>query len=1038
MKARLSHRLFSHTLCALFCLTLISGAQAAAEESRSKRVLMIATGSRLAPGFALVDQELLRELGKITSPPIETYAENLDLIRFSNKDYQRVFTEYLSAKYAGFSPDLIILSYVGNLAISTRLLSELFPRTPIVVAGFTEEALGSDALGPLITGVAQRTNPRAALELMLHVQPELRRIVLIAGTTEVDRELLKRLTDVAPQFSSRVAIEVWDKTMAQLGQEVATLPRDTAILFVRFFRDAAGQAFVSSEVAQRIAQIASVPMYVMTNGGFGSGAVGGSISMIEAFAQRAGEMARLLLTGTHIKSLLLEIRNDSVSMFDWRALQRWHINDASLPQHSVVKFRPESFWGEYRWYILAGAVIILLQGLTIIDLLMQRRRLHRMQEILRETQELTDLATSAGEVGLWSRDLTAGDIWANATTRSLFGFGPNEPLRFENMLSRVHPDDRARVLSESEHSSASALPFHGEFRTLLPDGTEHWVLAKGRTVADSSLDGSRRMGVMLDITERKRAEENLRESEDRFRAMANAAPVMIWMSGVDKLCTFFNKGWLDFTGRTLEQELGDGWAEGVHEEDLTRCLEIYGQAFDARQEFTIEYRLRRRDGEYRWVIDRGVPRAGSTGAFLGYIGTLLDITERKRAQEAVDKERRFLRQVIDTDPNFIFAKDRDGRFTLANRAVAEAYGTSVENLVGKTDEDFNRNREEVEFFRRIDRQVIDTMQERFIAEEHITDARGKIRWVQTVKRPIVESDGSAKQVLGASTDITRRKQAEAQLQEKRAELAHFGRVSVMGELAASLAHELNQPLTAIRSNAQAAIHFLNDSPPQMEDVRIILQDIIRDDARASDVIRRMRALVKKEEPDFAPLDVASLVRDVVVLMHSDAVIRNVRVSADIAENMPPILGDKVQLQQVMLNILLNAFDAMKDCKPHDREVKVRAYDQGARWAQFSFTDGGSGLSVDKLEKIFQPFYTTKGEGLGMGLSICRSILEAHGGRLWAENNPNRGATFYFTVPIVKPSEATGDGRSGPEAVTSNGEADQSYDASSDRLTLKRA
>ena len=213
------------------------------------------------------------------------------------------------------------------------------------------------------------------------------------------------------------------------------------------------------------------------------------------------------------------------------------------------------------------------------------------------------------------------------------------------------------------------------------------------------------------------------------------------------------------------------------------------------------------------------------------------------------------------------------------------------------------------------------MQERFIAEEHITDAR-KIRWVQTVKRPIVESDGSAKQVLGASTDITRRKQAEAQLQEKRAELAHFGRVSVMGELAASLAHELNQPLTAIRSNAQAAIHFLNDSPPQMEDVRIILQDIIRDDARASDVIRRMRALVKKEEPDFAPLDVASLVRDVVVLMHSDAVIRNVRVSADIAENMPPILGDKVQLQQVMLNILLNAFDAMKDCKPHDLKLKT--------------------------------------------------------------------------------------------------------------------
>src|SRR4029077_8578294 len=175
---------------------------------------------------------------------------------------------------------------------------------------------------------------------------------------------------------------------------------------------------------------------------------------------------------------------------------------------------------------------------------------------------------------------------------------------------------------------------------------------------------------------------------------------------------------------------------------------------------------------------------------------IVDITERKRAEEALEKERAFLRQVIDIDPNFIFAKDREGRFTLVNQAVADAYGTTVNELIGKTDADFNSNHEEVNFFRRTDLAVMDTLDECFIPEESITDAAGKVRWLQTVKRPIAGKDGVADQVLGASTDITQRKRAESELQRNRQELAHVGRLSAMGELAASLAHELNQPLTA--------------------------------------------------------------------------------------------------------------------------------------------------------------------------------------------------------------------------------------------------
>jgi PAS domain S-box-containing protein len=632
------------------------------------------------------------------------------------------------------------------------------------------------------------------------------------------------------------------------------------------------------------------------------------------------------------------------------------------------------------------------------------------------------------------------------------------------------------------------------------------------------------MSVVVDISKEKRAEEKLRESENQFRTMVNAVPVMIWASGPDQLCTFFNKGWLEFTGRSLEQELGTGWSEGVHKEDRASCLEIYRRSFNSRQAFTMEYRLRRHDGEYRWVLDTAVPRFEPNGAFNGYIGSCIDITEikqgdqkfrmavesspsaivmvneegrivlsnaqterlfgysreellgqsveilvpersrvvhsahragffsapdvrgrtgrellarrkdgsefpveiglnplrtdegifvltaivdisdRKRAVEALENERAFLRQVIDINPNFIFAKDREGRFTLVNQAAADAYGTTVENMIGKTDADFNSNLEEVEFFRRVDLEVMDTLQERFIPEERITDSRGKVHWLQTVKRPILGKDGRANQVLGSSADITQRKETELELRRQRAELAHVTRISMMGELATSLAHELNQPLTAILSNAQAAQRFLAVNPADLEEVREILKDIVQDNSRAADVIRRIRALAKKEELEFAPLDLGIVLGDVVMLARSDAILHNIRVSLQIAPGLPPVQGDKVQLQQVVLNLLLNAFDAMKDCPAHEREVKVGAETQGARLVKVAVCDHGIGLSWEQIDKIFQPFYTTKGEGLGMGLSISRSIIETHGGRLWAENNPDRGATFCFTIPVEKSIE----------------------------------
>ncbi|MEA3131007.1 MAG: two-component system, LuxR family, sensor kinase FixL [Paraburkholderia sp.] len=238
-----------------------------------------------------------------------------------------------------------------------------------------------------------------------------------------------------------------------------------------------------------------------------------------------------------------------------------------------------------------------------------------------------------------------------------------------------------------------------------------------------------------------------------------------------------------------------------------------------------------------------------------------------------------------------------------------------------------------------------------------------------------------------------------ELHRNRRDLAHLTRVSTIGQLASSLAHELNQPLTAILSNVQAAQRFMMSDPIDLAEVRDILNDIVQDDYRASEVIRRIRAVVKNGDLEVMPLDLAEVIRDAVVLMHSDAISRGLRVRFDLDQGLPPVQGDKVQLQQVVLNLLLNAFDAMEGVQPADRVVDVKLKPEQNGMVGLAVIDRGHGLAPERLGKIFKPFFTSKPQGLGLGLSISRSIVEMHRGRLWAENNIDRGATFHVTLPV---------------------------------------
>src|SRR6266566_4554511 len=263
------------------------------------------------------------------------------------------------------------------------------------------------------------------------------------------------------------------------------------------------------------------------------------------------------------------------------------------------------------------------------------RRLQASEAALRESEARINLAANAANLGLWIWNIPGDELWVTEKWRKLFGFADSERMTFARLLQVVHPGDRERMKQIVQHMFEHGGEYESEYRVIRPDGSTRWISGHGSVELDEHGKPAFARGVSRDVTKRKIAEEELRESEARFGTIADAAPVLIWMSGVDKLCTFFNKPWLEFTGRSLDQEMGNGWAEGVHPDDFQRCLDIYVSAFDAREPFVMQYRLRRHDGEYRWISDSGVPRYDAKKNFVGYIGSCMDVTELLSKEEAL-------------------------------------------------------------------------------------------------------------------------------------------------------------------------------------------------------------------------------------------------------------------------------------------------------------------------------------------------------------------------------------------------------------------
>src|SRR5881296_3314378 len=387
------------------------------------------------------------------------------------------------------------------------------------------------------------------------------------------------------------------------------------------------------------------------------------------------------------------------------------------------------------------------------------RRLRASEAALRESEARINLAANAANLGLWIWNIPGDDLRVTEKWRKLFGFADSERVTFARLLQVVHPGDRERMKQLVQHMFEHGGEYESEYRVIRPDGSTRWISGHGSVELDEHGKPHFARGVSRDVTKRKIAEEELRESEARFGTIADAAPVLIWMSGVDKLCTFFNKPWLEFTGRSLDQEMGNGWAEGVHPDDFQRCLDIYVAAFDARESFVMQYRLRRHDGEYRWISDSGVPRYNAEKNFAGYIGSCVDVTEfisKERAlresKERIDLAAKAAGLTVWTwdiarDEVWLSEKDR----TLFGFSQSEKLNAErVRGVVHPGDHQLVRQLVENSL----------TTDKELEAEYRVVLADGTIRWV--ARRGRVELNGEGKPAFerGVLMDITERKQAE--------------------------------------------------------------------------------------------------------------------------------------------------------------------------------------------------------------------------------------------------------------------------------------
>ncbi len=596
---------------------------------------------------------------------------------------------------------------------------------------------------------------------------------------------------------------------------------------------------------------------------------------------------------------------------------------------------------------------------------------------------LVALLTSGGEVQFVNRQILE---YTGRTLEELKQWGTNDT---------VHPEDLPHVIHVFTQSITSGSPYEIVQRLRRADGLYRWFQNDGFPLRDASGHIVRWCVLLTDIDERKRAEDALRESERESRLIVDSIPGFVAAFTPRGELEFVNRPILEYFGMALEDLKHWDTSGTTHPEDLPRVVERFTHSIASGDPFEFEVRTRRFDGVYRWFQSRGFPLRDANGHIVRWYNLLIDIDERKRAEAGLRQAYGHLAEAqrLSKTGSFItnlLADHRDWSEE-AFRIFEFEPSTSITLQAVR------------ELVHPEDLPVYDAAYKRAIegvgfdmAFRIITSA-GNVKHLHAVGH-VMEEIAGRPVFIGAIQDVTESKVAEEALNRARSELAHVARVTTLSTLTASIAHEVNQPLSGIITNAGTCLRMLDANPPNVDGARETARRTIRDGNRASEVVTRVRALFSKKEFTPEPLDLNEATREVVALSLSELQRNRVIVQSELTDDLPSITGDRVQLQQVILNLLRNASDAMVGVDDRPRQLLIRTVREDGDRVRVSVRDAGVGLDRQGIGKLFDAFFTTKSDGMGIGLSVSRSIVERHHGRLWAEPNDGPGATFSFSIP----------------------------------------
>jgi two-component system sensor kinase FixL len=492
---------------------------------------------------------------------------------------------------------------------------------------------------------------------------------------------------------------------------------------------------------------------------------------------------------------------------------------------------------------------------------------------------------------------------------------------------------------------------------------------------------------------------------ERFRQTVDSVPMLVSVSDAERRGVYFNTQWRSFTGHSLGDLLGEGWINDVHPEDRRHCIDVFERAFNAREKFSLEYRLRRHDGEYHYVLDAGAPEFSDDGTLLGYVSTAIDVTGQKLIQTGSRQSEMPYGAVLDATIGNVAVIDCAGRIIAVNEGwlqFARQHDARLRSVsIGANYLEVCQRAEDVDPDAAMALSGIAGVLEGSLPVfnlEYNCSGLAENRWFEMIVHPLRRVEGGA---IITHIDITSRREAELQTQSLLQELAHVNRVAALGELTSSFAHELGQPLTAILSNAQAARRMIAGKSVAKSKIETILSDIIADNQRAAKIIDRLRTLLKKGELRFGLLGINKLIREVSELLADEAISKGVKVTLALNPNVALVWGDRIQLQQVVLNLMVNSFEAMQSTTVANRRLTIQTCMEDKERVVILARDSGPGIPAAQLDHMFEPFFTTKPHGLGMGLAICRSIIQAHRGEISCVNNPDGGVTFRIALPISR-------------------------------------